>query len=173
MCYFNNWSLGPAVSNHVTCIILLAELGWSQPCDMWSIGCIMFELYTGFTLFQVKCTYVPFFITFFFSIYGYVFDKVTWKAILVELYGEKDYISHCITNLNFNLPAPHTWTQAIKCILWLHFNLQSIAILWQTKEPLMKTNKQNGLKSINRSQSIEWKCITIQLSPAILNCQGS
>ena len=30
------------------------ELGWSQPCDMWSIGCIMFELYTGFTLFQVS-----------------------------------------------------------------------------------------------------------------------
>ena len=32
---------------------LFAELGWSQPCDLWSIGCIMFELYTGFTLFQV------------------------------------------------------------------------------------------------------------------------
>ena len=28
------------------------ELGWSQPCDVWSIGCIMFELYLGFTLFQ-------------------------------------------------------------------------------------------------------------------------
>ena len=29
-----------------------SELGWSQPCDVWSIGCIMFELYLGFTLFQ-------------------------------------------------------------------------------------------------------------------------
>ena len=29
-----------------------AELGWSQPCDVWSVGCIMFELYLGFTLFQ-------------------------------------------------------------------------------------------------------------------------
>ena len=28
------------------------ELGWSQPCDVWSVGCIMFELYLGFTLFQ-------------------------------------------------------------------------------------------------------------------------
>ncbi|CAG0894838.1 unnamed protein product [Cyprideis torosa] len=28
------------------------ELGWSQPCDVWSIACIMFELYLGFTLFQ-------------------------------------------------------------------------------------------------------------------------
>ncbi len=27
-------------------------MGWSQPCDIWSVGCIMFELYLGFTLFQ-------------------------------------------------------------------------------------------------------------------------
>ena len=33
---------------------LFSELGWSQPCDVWSIGCIMFELYTGYTLFQVS-----------------------------------------------------------------------------------------------------------------------
>uniref|UniRef100_A0A1I8GYC3 Protein kinase domain-containing protein n=1 Tax=Macrostomum lignano TaxID=282301 RepID=A0A1I8GYC3_9PLAT len=31
---------------------VILELGWSQPCDVWSIGCILFELYTGFTLFQ-------------------------------------------------------------------------------------------------------------------------
>lgn len=30
------------------------ELGWSQPCDVWSIGCIIFEYYVGFTLFQVS-----------------------------------------------------------------------------------------------------------------------
>lgn len=28
------------------------ELGWAQPCDVWSIGCILFELYMGITLFQ-------------------------------------------------------------------------------------------------------------------------
>uniref|UniRef100_A0A3Q3QNJ4 dual-specificity kinase n=1 Tax=Monopterus albus TaxID=43700 RepID=A0A3Q3QNJ4_MONAL len=27
-------------------------LGWSHPCDVWSIGCILFEYYLGFTLFQ-------------------------------------------------------------------------------------------------------------------------
>ena len=32
---------------------VILELGWSQPCDVWSIGCILFELYLGFTLFQV------------------------------------------------------------------------------------------------------------------------
>uniref|UniRef100_A0A0K0ET46 Protein kinase domain-containing protein n=1 Tax=Strongyloides stercoralis TaxID=6248 RepID=A0A0K0ET46_STRER len=31
---------------------VILELGWSQPCDVWSIGCIMFELYCGKTLFQ-------------------------------------------------------------------------------------------------------------------------
>ncbi|CAG2211571.1 CLK2_3 [Mytilus edulis] len=31
---------------------VILELGWAQPCDVWSIGCIIFELYTGFTLFQ-------------------------------------------------------------------------------------------------------------------------
>jgi len=30
-----------------------SELGWSHPCDVWSIGCILFEYYLGFTLFQV------------------------------------------------------------------------------------------------------------------------
>ena len=33
-------------------VYLLTELGWSHPCDLWSIGCIMFELYRGHTLFQ-------------------------------------------------------------------------------------------------------------------------
>ncbi|XP_063243448.1 uncharacterized protein LOC134542826 isoform X2 [Bacillus rossius redtenbacheri] len=31
---------------------VILELGWSQPCDVWSIGCIVFELYLGITLFQ-------------------------------------------------------------------------------------------------------------------------
>ncbi|GMR34152.1 hypothetical protein PMAYCL1PPCAC_04347, partial [Pristionchus mayeri] len=31
---------------------VILELGWKQPCDLWSIGCILFELYLGVTLFQ-------------------------------------------------------------------------------------------------------------------------
>ncbi|KAI4489774.1 hypothetical protein M0804_003956 [Polistes exclamans] len=31
---------------------VILELGWNQPCDVWSIGCILFELYLGITLFQ-------------------------------------------------------------------------------------------------------------------------
>lgn len=30
---------------------VILELGWAQPCDVWSIGCIMYELYNGMTLF--------------------------------------------------------------------------------------------------------------------------
>lgn len=33
-------------------LIYVTELGWAQPCDVWSIGCILFELYLGITLFQ-------------------------------------------------------------------------------------------------------------------------
>ena len=31
---------------------VLLELGWSHPCDLWSVGTIIFELYRGHTLFQ-------------------------------------------------------------------------------------------------------------------------
>ncbi|XP_046655148.1 serine/threonine-protein kinase Doa-like [Daphnia pulicaria] len=31
---------------------VILELGWAQPCDVWSVGCILFELYLGVTLFQ-------------------------------------------------------------------------------------------------------------------------
>ncbi len=31
---------------------VILELGWSQPCDVWSIGCIIYELALGVTLFQ-------------------------------------------------------------------------------------------------------------------------
>eukprot|EP00096_Caligus_rogercresseyi_P009608 TRINITY_DN3286_c0_g1_i1.p1 TRINITY_DN3286_c0_g1~~TRINITY_DN3286_c0_g1_i1.p1 ORF type:complete len:430 (-),score=128.22 TRINITY_DN3286_c0_g1_i1:378-1613(-) len=31
---------------------VILELGWGHPCDAWSVGCILFELATGNTLFQ-------------------------------------------------------------------------------------------------------------------------
>jgi len=31
---------------------VIMELGWTQPCDVWSIGCIVFEMALGVTLFQ-------------------------------------------------------------------------------------------------------------------------
>jgi hypothetical protein len=33
-------------------VMFRAELGWSYPCDMWSIGCILIEMFTGDALFQ-------------------------------------------------------------------------------------------------------------------------
>ncbi|KAG8508053.1 Dual specificity protein kinase CLK2 [Galemys pyrenaicus] len=30
------------------------QLGWSQPCDVWRLGCIILENYVGFTLFQTR-----------------------------------------------------------------------------------------------------------------------
>lgn len=31
---------------------IILNLGWSYPCDMWSIGCILVEFFTGDALFQ-------------------------------------------------------------------------------------------------------------------------
>jgi len=31
---------------------VVLELGWAQSCDVWSIGCIVFEFYMGITMFQ-------------------------------------------------------------------------------------------------------------------------
>nr|XP_033783482.1 dual specificity protein kinase CLK4 isoform X2 [Geotrypetes seraphini] len=31
---------------------VILELGWAQPCDVWSIGCIIIEYYHGLTIFQ-------------------------------------------------------------------------------------------------------------------------
>ncbi|KAM4601107.1 dual specificity protein kinase CLK2b [Polymixia lowei] len=31
---------------------VILDLGWSHPCDVWSIGCLLFEYYEGFTMYQ-------------------------------------------------------------------------------------------------------------------------
>jgi len=31
---------------------VILELGWSHPCDVWSVGCIIFEWYMGICMFQ-------------------------------------------------------------------------------------------------------------------------
>ncbi|KHJ46009.1 hypothetical protein D918_03672 [Trichuris suis] len=33
---------------------VILELGWSYPCDVWSIGCIIYELLKGVPMFQVS-----------------------------------------------------------------------------------------------------------------------
>ncbi|XP_068933804.1 dual specificity protein kinase CLK4 isoform X2 [Petaurus breviceps papuanus] len=38
---------------------VILALGWSQPCDVWSIGCILIEYYLGFTVFQKTQIFSP------------------------------------------------------------------------------------------------------------------
>ena len=33
---------------------IIMKLGWSYPCDIWSIGCILVELFTGDMLFKAS-----------------------------------------------------------------------------------------------------------------------
>lgn len=53
-CGFNKDECGGVCWEHGVNLVFLAELGWAQPCDVWSTGCILFEYYRGFTLFQVQ-----------------------------------------------------------------------------------------------------------------------
>lgn len=39
-------------TRHYRPLEVILELGWSYPCDVWSMGCILFELYTGVTMFM-------------------------------------------------------------------------------------------------------------------------
>ena len=43
---------------------VILELGWAQPCDVWSIGCILFELYqvSGKCVFNKTPGLIPYFI---------------------------------------------------------------------------------------------------------------
>ena len=41
-------------TRHYRALEVILELGWDQSCDVWSVGCILFELITGNTLFQVR-----------------------------------------------------------------------------------------------------------------------
>lgn len=36
---------------------VILGLGWSYPCDMWSVGCILVELFTGDALFQTHANH--------------------------------------------------------------------------------------------------------------------
>ncbi|KAJ2227977.1 serine threonine protein kinase CMGC group [Coemansia sp. RSA 485] len=50
---FNNEYHSQVVSTrHYRAPEIILNLGWSFPCDMWSIGCIILELLTGEALFQ-------------------------------------------------------------------------------------------------------------------------
>lgn len=43
----NNWKIVT-----LSCFCDILGLGWSYPCDIWSIGCILVEFLTGEALFQ-------------------------------------------------------------------------------------------------------------------------
>ncbi|KAJ1963623.1 serine threonine protein kinase CMGC group, partial [Dispira parvispora] len=50
---FNDDAHSSVVSTrHYRAPEIILGLGWSYPCDMWSVGCILMELFTGDALFQ-------------------------------------------------------------------------------------------------------------------------
>lgn len=59
-------------------VVVFAELGWAQPCDVWSTGCILFEYYRGFTLFQVGALQQP------------LLALPVWKRALIQEKGKAE-----------------------------------------------------------------------------------
>lgn len=50
--FFNEHHTAIISTRHYRAPEVILELGWNESCDVWSMGCVLFELYTGFTLFQ-------------------------------------------------------------------------------------------------------------------------
>jgi len=65
---------------------VILEMGWSQPCDVWSTGCIIFELYQGHTLFQTH-------------------DNLEHLAMMTRILGE--FPQHLIRRTKTNFFQPH------------------------------------------------------------------
>lgn len=65
---------------------VILEMGWSQPCDVWSTGCIIFELYQGHTLFQTH-------------------DNLEHLAMMTRILGE--FPQHLMRRTKTNFFQPH------------------------------------------------------------------
>jgi dual-specificity kinase len=48
----NEYHSSVVSTRHYRAPEIILGLGWSYPCDIWSIGCILVEFFTGDALFQ-------------------------------------------------------------------------------------------------------------------------
>lgn len=60
---------------------IILGLGWSYPCDIWSIGCILVEFFTGDALFQTH-------------------DNLEHLAMMKPVVGGKDIDRHLVQAVN-------------------------------------------------------------------------
>lgn len=93
------------------------EMTFSAPygvkSDIWSFGCILFELYTGYPLFPARTTYDL--LIYYFYVLGYPDYNLKW------IYSDKKYISknkndlytHVIKNGSTLLPGTFTWDDKV------------------------------------------------------------
>ncbi|OMH78909.1 Serine/threonine-protein kinase AFC3 [Zancudomyces culisetae] len=56
-CVYNYNNKVIVSTRHYRAPEVIMEKGWSFPCDMWSIGCMLVEMYTGKTVFQTHEDY--------------------------------------------------------------------------------------------------------------------
>ena len=60
---------------------VILELGWSQPCDVWSIGCIVFELYQVSFIVAIQVKSSPVLIIYIFRVTLCSRLMITWSIL--------------------------------------------------------------------------------------------
>ena len=74
---------------------IILNLGWSYPCDIWSIGCILVEFYTGDALFQTHDNLEH--LAMMETVCGYKLDKELVKQVNKQDRSARNSASGCVS----------------------------------------------------------------------------
>ncbi|MCJ1250374.1 dual specificity protein kinase kns1 [Trapelia coarctata] len=90
---------------------IILNLGWSYPCDIWSIGCILVEFFTGDALFQTHDNLEH--LAMMESVCGGKIDTKLVRTVMSNGRGSSNQASKYFKNLKLNYPDKDT-TKASK-----------------------------------------------------------
>ncbi|CRK93582.1 CLUMA_CG007115, isoform A [Clunio marinus] len=113
---------------------VILGLSYGTPIDMWSLGCILAELYTGYPLFpgeneveQLACIM---------ELLGTPSDDLINQATRRRLFFDSRGVPRCITNSKGRKrkPASKTLSQALRCNDTLFIDFVSKCLEWDPKK---------------------------------------
>ncbi|MCJ1435627.1 dual specificity protein kinase kns1 [Xylographa pallens] len=90
---------------------IILNLGWSYPCDIWSIGCILVEFFTGDALFQTHDNLEH--LAMMESVCGGKIDTKLVRAVMSNGRGSSNQAAKYFKNLKLDYPGKDT-TKASK-----------------------------------------------------------
>ncbi|PXF40921.1 Serine/threonine-protein kinase AFC2 [Gracilariopsis chorda] len=90
---------------------VILGLGWTYPCDLWSVGCILIELYTGRALFQTHDNLEH--LAMMISVLGPIPDSMIRRA---DCSGQKYFTRHNSGRKALNWPAGASSSESIRSV---------------------------------------------------------